>query len=164
MSFRSKQRRRFILTCAVAWIAVIVVGLVFGLPGWSEETVRLPWLWLELVVSALLIAVALVLYSSLRYVIPWTLVLIALAIAGTGIDIPVWFVLFPDRLWGRGMASAFFTLLAVVVFSVCERMIDIYIGRDLSDRNQSLAFESDDELVELKIDTKHRYAETSDRD
>lgn len=147
--------KNFVSFLLIVWVFLNIVGLVLELPGWREiiaDPLGSKWLYLVVFGNSFLIAAALVIFCRLRYLIAWTLVLIALAIAGTGIDIPIWFVMYPE---GRSVAGALFTFLAVLTFRVLEELVSRHVGWDVSDPVISgFPFPDDDEFVKLDIDVQ----------
>jgi len=145
--------KSFVSFVFLVWVFLNVVGLFLQLPGWREiiaDPFGSQWLFVVVLGNSFLIAAALVIFCGLRYVIAWTIVLIALAMVGTGIDIPMWFVMFPE---GRSVAGALFTLLAVLAFRAVEILVSRHIGENtVYPVELGSRFLDKDAVVRLNID------------
>lgn len=156
-----KKYRSFLYQTAMAWVFIIFVAWLLGLPLLREistDGLRSSLQIAEILATFLLLALAFVLFSRLKYWILWVLVLIALAVLGSGIDLPPMFLLFPVQL---SIVHVSLTLIAILIFWVLEKLIMIYSGSDTSLVEQSdPLIEEEDETISLNLEDEHRDAKT----
>lgn len=152
-----KRLKEFFYETAVVWLFIIFVGVLFGLPSWGElslEWIRLTLFNARTYVILFVLAVAMVILSRLRYRFAWSVVLIVLAILGSGIYLPQRFVLYPEQ---PSIMRVSLTFIAILAFWILEKLESKYVGSDNSGVGTEGSLMEEDEIVTLNLDDESLY-------
>lgn len=144
--------RKLILQAVVIATFLIALRIFFRGPLWenlSAQRLVSSLFDLKSVVIFCVLTAALLILCQLRYWLWWSFVLIALAVAGSGIDIPQWFVFYPER---QSIFRVSLTLITILVFWAVEKGLGRYIGLNTGDTQQSDDILCEDGIVMLGLD------------
>lgn len=150
-----KRIRDFLYKTAFVWMFIIFVGILFGLPSRSElgiEWMSLRVLNLQWLATLLVLAVAIVILSGLRYRFAWFVVLVVLGILRLGID-PPQLGFYPEQL---SIVRVSWTLVAILVFWVVEKLESKYVGLNFSTVRELDSLTGEDEIVRLNLKEKNQ--------
>ncbi|MBK8813990.1 MAG: hypothetical protein IPN69_25110 [Acidobacteria bacterium] len=148
----------------MVWAFVIFSALFIGLPLWSElgtEQLQSMEFYANTLLTFSLLALAFVMFRRLRYWFTWMLVLVVLAVLGTGIDLPHRFVVYPGK---HSIVDAFLTLIAILAFWVLEKLDETYVGSNVSQAGKSNALVDEDEIIALNLNDENCEVKTAPND
>lgn len=147
--------KSFLSDTVVVWVYIGFVAFFFGWLTWRKLGSEAAWtgaFFAEALATLFVFGIALVVFCRLRHWLAWMVVLIVLAVLGTGIDLPYRFVFYPGRY---SIVGALLTLAAVSTFWILERLERIYTGVDPHVLGRSDT-EGEEKMITLDLDRDHR--------
>ena len=147
------RTKHFLIDALAVGTYLIVLGVLFGLPSradFSSEGVVSSSRVVAIIAAYSVLVIAFVFFLRLRYWLVWSIVLIAAAVAGSGLDLPYRPFVYPGRI---SIANALLTLAAIAVFWCLERLAAFYSGTPKNGSGELDPFDSgdDDKFVTLGI-------------
>lgn len=133
---------------AAYYITLVVIFRTPVLSDLSIETIKTNLFDVSTLVPVFLVGVSYVILSQLYLLHFWSVVLIILAIIGTGIEKPLHFVLHSQTL---AIPGPMVTLLAVIVFWLFELLAGKYFGTDWFAKINGDSFMDDEEMIKLNL-------------
>ncbi|MGE3465421.1 MAG: hypothetical protein AB7J13_00695 [Pyrinomonadaceae bacterium] len=125
-------------------VSLGIVIIFFGHESWAEFTLTDSKMSMSMAIATLImLGIVLTVYYRLKYWHIWTIVLVFLALFGSGLELPPFFVLFPDHVSTGRVAL---TLAAVLLFWGIEKLVDNSVA------GGGYWFVGSDDLITLNLD------------
>lgn len=133
----------------------VIFGIVLTIPGYPSRD-QFSFAISKMSISAAVLTLAmlvmpLTVYFRLRYWPFWTVVLGFLALVGSGLELPPFFMLFPDHM---SIGRVALTLAVVLLFWGIEKLVAKHEGSDYSAVGVRYSFADLDEMLTLNLDDK----------
>lgn len=154
---KTKLRSTRSVLIAAYFILLVVIYRAPTLSDLTIETISANLFSVSTLLPVLLVGAAYVILSQLYLVHLWSIMLIILAIFGTGIEKPLRFVLYPGISTIAGPVSTF---LAVIVFWIFELVAAKYFGMDWFSEINDASFIGKEEMIALNLSSNAKREKT----
>lgn len=131
-----------------------IVIIILGYASWDEFSLAISKMSISTaIVTLIMLIMVLIVYYRLKCWHVWTIVLAFLALFGSGLELPPFFVLFPDHMSTGRVAL---TLAAVLLFWGIEKFVAKHEGSDNSAVGVGYSLVDSDEMITLDLDDKKK--------
>ena len=134
---------------------IIVALFIFtGISSWQGRGITLSRLLdFDIIGSLLLLIPSLLIISTLRHQVVWLLAFIILAVTGFGVEVPIFMILFPEKL---SPMPALLALPLSLSFWVVETLEKKFIGVDESELGHEDHIWDEDKIITLDLDANQK--------